>query len=76
METTSSSEACSRAGPGAATPISSSGWKVPSGFGPFSYELADTKLKRRPDPKHVLQIVLYSDLLCAALRHADGESQA
>jgi len=29
----------------------------------FSYEVADTKLKRRPHPRHVLQLVLYSDLL-------------
>ena len=29
----------------------------------FSYEVADTKLKRKPHPKHVLQLVLYSDLL-------------
>ncbi|GAB4385857.1 TM0106 family RecB-like putative nuclease [Albidovulum sp.] len=35
----------------------------PSALGPFSYEVADTKLKRRVDPKHVLQLVLYSDLL-------------
>ncbi|MDG1370924.1 MAG: TM0106 family RecB-like putative nuclease [Paracoccaceae bacterium] len=35
----------------------------PSALGPFSYEVADTKLKRRADPKHVLQLVLYSDLL-------------
>lgn len=35
----------------------------PSAFGPFSYEVVDTKLKRRPHPKHVLQLVLYSDLL-------------
>jgi uncharacterized protein len=35
----------------------------PSHLGPFSYEVADTKLKRRPHPKHVLQLVLYSDLL-------------
>jgi uncharacterized protein len=34
-----------------------------SDLGPFSYEVADTKLKRRPHPKHVLQLVLYSDLL-------------
>ena len=34
-----------------------------SEFGPFSYEVVDTKLKRRADPKHVLQLVLYSDLL-------------
>jgi uncharacterized protein len=35
----------------------------PSRFGPFSYEVTDTKLKRRTHPKHVLQLVLYSDLL-------------
>lgn len=35
----------------------------PSKLGDFSYEVADTKLKRRPHPKHVLQLVLYSDLL-------------
>lgn len=35
----------------------------PSDFGAFSYEVADTKLKRKPHPKHVLQLVLYSDLL-------------
>ncbi|GEC31701.1 nuclease [Sinorhizobium fredii USDA 205] len=35
----------------------------PSAIGPFSYEVVDTKLKRRPHPKHVLQLVLYSDLL-------------
>ncbi|MER9684685.1 MULTISPECIES: TM0106 family RecB-like putative nuclease [unclassified Mesorhizobium] len=36
---------------------------LPSTLGPFSYEVADTKLRRRPHPKHVLQLVLYSDLL-------------
>jgi uncharacterized protein len=35
----------------------------PSALGQFSYEVADTKLKRKPHPKHVLQLVLYSDLL-------------
>ena len=34
-----------------------------SALGAFSYEVTDTKLKRRPHPKHVLQLVLYSDLL-------------
>jgi predicted RecB family nuclease len=34
-----------------------------SQLGPFSYEVVDTKLKRKPDPKHILQLVLYSDLL-------------
>ena len=37
--------------------------EVPSVLGPYSYEVVDTKLKRRADPKHVLQLVLYSDLL-------------
>lgn len=37
-----------------------------SSLGPFSYEVVDTKLKRRPDPKHVLQLVVYSDLLAGA----------
>lgn len=35
----------------------------PSALGEFSYEVVDTKLKRKPDPKHVLQLSLYSDLL-------------
>lgn len=35
----------------------------PSRLGSWSYEIVDTKLKRRPDPKHVLQLCLYSDLL-------------
>ncbi|MCY4675010.1 MAG: TM0106 family RecB-like putative nuclease [Bacteroidetes bacterium] len=35
----------------------------PSAFGAFSYEVVDTKLKRTPDPKHILQLVIYSDLL-------------
>jgi predicted RecB family nuclease len=54
-------------GPGA---LSWGGWSdflervdVPSDLGPFSYEVADTKLKRKPDPRHLLQLVLYSDLL-------------
>ncbi len=37
--------------------------EAPSALGPFSYEVTDTKLKRRPHPKHLLQLVLYSDLL-------------
>ena len=32
-------------------------------LGGWSYEVVDTKLKRKPDPKHVLQLALYSDLL-------------
>ena len=35
----------------------------PSGLGSYSYEVVDTKLKRTPDPKHILQLVVYSDLL-------------
>lgn len=35
----------------------------PSSLGGWSYEVVDTKLKRKPDPKHVLQLCLYSDLL-------------
>ena len=35
----------------------------PSNLGTYSYEVADTKLKRQPHPKHILQLVLYSDLL-------------
>lgn len=35
----------------------------PSKLGSFSYEVTDTKLKRKPHPSHVLQLVLYSDLL-------------
>ena len=36
---------------------------VPSELGPFSYEVTDTKLKRKPVPDHVFQLALYSDLL-------------
>jgi uncharacterized protein len=35
----------------------------PSSLGSFSYEVTDTKLKRKPHPSHVLQLALYSDLL-------------
>lgn len=35
----------------------------PSELGNWSYEVSDTKLKRSPDPKHILQLVLYSDLV-------------
>lgn len=35
----------------------------PSALGAWSYEVVDTKLNRKPDPKHVLQLALYSDLL-------------
>lgn len=36
---------------------------TPSALGAWSYEVVDTKLKRKPDPKHILQLSLYSDLL-------------
>lgn len=45
----------------------------PSSFGPWSYEVIDTKLKRSPDPKHVLQLSLYSDLL-AGIQGATPEA--
>lgn len=32
----------------------------PSDLGAWSYEVADTKLKRRADPKHALQLSIYS----------------
>ncbi len=35
----------------------------PSRLGAFSYEVADTKLKQNPVPGHLLQLVLYSDLV-------------
>lgn len=44
--------------------------ETPSALGVFSYEVSDTKLKRRPHPKHVLQLVLYSDLLAEVQGHA------
>src|SRR3954452_8426122 len=56
-----------------------SGWsdflvriEQPSALGAFSYEVVDTKLKRKPDPKHILQLVLYSDLL-AKIQGLDPE---
>jgi len=36
---------------------------LPSLLGDYSYEVTDTKLKRKAHPKHVLQLALYSDLL-------------
>src|SRR5437867_2096891 len=35
----------------------------PTGLGSFSYEVLDTKLARRPEPQHVIQVAIYSDLL-------------
>ncbi|MCY4610341.1 MAG: TM0106 family RecB-like putative nuclease [Gammaproteobacteria bacterium] len=43
---------------------------VPSKLGSFSYEVTDTKLKRKPAPDHVLQLALYSDLLSEVQGHA------
>lgn len=37
--------------------------ETPSALGDFSYEAMDTKLSRRPEPRHVLQLCVYSDLL-------------
>ena len=35
----------------------------PSNLGAFSYEAVDTKLARTAQPKHILQLCIYSDLL-------------
>ena len=35
----------------------------PSSLGQFSYEVLDTKLSRTPEPKHVMQLCVYSELL-------------
>ena len=35
----------------------------PSKLGAFSYEVYDTKLSRTPEPKHVMQLCVYSELL-------------
>lgn len=48
--------------------------EAPSALGPFSYEVSDTKLKRRPHPKHVLQLVLYSDLLAEVQGRAPDQA--
>lgn len=36
-----------------------------SDLGDFSYEVTDTKLARSPDPKHLVQLCVYSDLVAA-----------
>ncbi|MGI9461754.1 MAG: TM0106 family RecB-like putative nuclease [Alphaproteobacteria bacterium] len=36
---------------------------TPSDLGNFSYEVLDTKLARKPDPKHIMQLCAYSELL-------------
>ena len=48
--------------------------ETPSSLGAFSYEVMDTKLKRKADPKHVLQLVLYSDMLAAIQGHAPSNA--
>ncbi|KKM15858.1 hypothetical protein LCGC14_1691790, partial [marine sediment metagenome] len=35
----------------------------PSLLGPYSYEAVDIKLKRTPEPSHIIQLCVYSDLL-------------
>lgn len=35
----------------------------PSKLGNFSYEVLDTKLSAHPEPKHIMQLCFYSDLL-------------
>jgi len=37
----------------------------PSAFGGYSYEVIDTKLKRKPAPQHLLQLSVYAELLTA-----------
>lgn len=36
---------------------------MPSSFGDFAYDVADTKLARSAKPKHVLQLCVYADML-------------
>ncbi|HEX2722083.1 MAG TPA: TM0106 family RecB-like putative nuclease, partial [Gemmatimonadaceae bacterium] len=36
---------------------------VPSDFGAYSYEVADTKLARTARPKHVVQLCIYSEMI-------------
>ncbi len=43
---------------------------TPSELGSFSYEVTDTKLKRKVAPDHVFQLALYSDLLTEIQGHA------
>jgi uncharacterized protein len=37
--------------------------KTPSSLGAFSYEAVDIKLARQPEPSHIIQLCVYSDLL-------------
>lgn len=36
---------------------------LPSKLGDFSYEVVDAKLARNPEPKHIIQLCFYNDLL-------------
>jgi uncharacterized protein len=36
---------------------------TPSSLGAFSYEVLDTKLARTAEPKHIMQLCVYSELL-------------
>jgi len=36
---------------------------IPSSLGNFSYEVLDTKLSRHAEPKHIVQLCVYNDLL-------------
>ena len=38
---------------------------TPSSLGNFSYEVLDTKLARSAEPKHIMQLCVYSELLTA-----------
>ena len=46
---------------------------TPSSLGDFSYEVLDTKLARTAEPKHIMQLCVYSELLTdlQGLRPAD-----
>ena len=46
---------------------------TPSSLGDFSYEVLDTKLTRTAEPKHIIQLCIYSELLTdlQGLRPAD-----
>lgn len=35
----------------------------PSSLGPFSYEAVDVKLSKQPEPSHIIQLCVYSDLV-------------
>ena len=43
---------------------------IPSSLGPWASEVVDTKLKRRADPKHALQLSVYSRAVAQLQGHA------